>query len=88
MTIEKFCPIDNEPLEEKKSFCINHQRALNSLITTYDAWDTAYDGLSWEEYLEKLIPIRETVGKWVNEIVDYLIEKKLSYDKLKKMVES
>ena len=85
---EKKCPIDNEPLKEKGLFCRNHQRALKLMITTHDAWDMAYEGLTWEEYLEKLVNTKESMGTWVLELIHYIGEKKLNYADLKKMIES
>ncbi|MHA1911267.1 MAG: hypothetical protein ACTSYA_06195 [Candidatus Kariarchaeaceae archaeon] len=85
---EKYCPIDNEPLKDKELFCKNHLRALKLLIATHDAWDKAYEGLSWKEYLEKLVSIKESMGIWALELIQYINEKNLNYADLKKMIKS
>ena len=86
-TKEKYCPIDKEPVEEKGLFCKNHQRALKALVTTHKAWDEAYEGLTWEDYLEKLVNVKESVGLWALELIQYLNDKNYSYSDLTKMVE-
>ena len=88
MKVEGYCPIDNEPLKEKGVFCKNHLRALKALVITYNAWDEAYEGLSWEEYLEKIVNVKEAVGVWVIDLIQYLSEKNISQTDLKKMTES
>jgi hypothetical protein len=88
MKKKEYCPIDNEPLKEKGVFCRNHLRALKALTTTYNAWDEAYEGLSWEEYLEKIVNIKESVGIWALELIQYISDKNISHTDLKKMTES
>ncbi|MCG3218148.1 MAG: hypothetical protein KAR35_04045 [Candidatus Heimdallarchaeota archaeon] len=85
---EKYCPINNEPLRDEEFFCRNHLRALKLLVTTYNSWDEAYEGLSWEEYLEKLTKIKESVGIWAQELIQYIIDNKINYADLKKIAKS
>jgi hypothetical protein len=51
------------------------------------AWDEAYEGLTWEDYLEKLVNVKESVGLWVLELIQYLNDKNYSYSDLTKMTE-
>lgn len=71
---EKICEIckkiGNEP------FCEYHAKAYNNIVKYYRYWKEAYDELSWEEYLTKLIENPEN-GKWVKEVAKYLISKKI-----------
>ena len=88
MKKEECCPIDNEPLKEKGVFCKNHLRALNGLMNTYKAWDEAFEGLSWDEYLEKIVKEKESVGIWVIELIQYIDDKNINQNELKKMLGS
>lgn len=49
-------------------FCIYHEQAYDALKKNYDAWQDAYGKISWKEYLEKLLELKET-GSWVKDVI-------------------
>lgn len=60
----------------KGTFCEYHAKAYYNIIEQYKYWKEAYEELTWEEYLTKLIENPEN-GKWVKELAKYLISKKM-----------
>jgi len=57
------------------SFCVYHEQAYNNLKKKYDAWCDAYGKLSWEEYLKRLLKLKET-GSWVNDVINLELKEK------------
>ena len=64
------CPLDFRP--SSHYFCKYHETALQSLIETYEQWKTAYETLSWSDYLETLLDSPLKIGLWVKEVIQYL----------------
>jgi hypothetical protein len=50
--------------------CRYHQEALENLKSSYKQWKDA-NGVSWEEYVEKLCQIDET-GRWVLDVAEQI----------------
>ena len=52
------------------AFCSYHAQAYDALKKNYDLWCDAYDKdkISWEEYLERLLELKET-GSWVKDVI-------------------
>jgi hypothetical protein len=48
--------------------------ASESLAAHYRAWVDAYGGISWQEFLSRLLKMRET-GSWVKEVIEAELEK-------------
>jgi hypothetical protein len=58
-----------EVVAKDKKFCIYHSQAHASLNKQYDAWVKAYGGISWEDYLKKLLTLDQT-GSWVKDVIN------------------
>jgi len=50
------------------SLCDYHQDARNSLRRAYEAWNIAYSGISWREYLNKVKALEDT-GAWIKDVI-------------------
>ncbi len=57
-----------------EDYCNYHSVAFKNLQDSYDDWVEAYGGLSFAEYLEKLIENPAT-GLWVKEVAELLLAK-------------
>jgi len=49
-------------------FCNYHEQAYDALKKNYDLWRDAYGKISWKEYLERLLELKET-GSWVKDVI-------------------
>jgi hypothetical protein len=49
-------------------YCINHMQAYDNVKKHYKIWDKAYEGLSWIDYMNKVLELNET-GSRVKELV-------------------
>ena len=49
-------------------YCSNHMEAYYNLKKHYEMWNKAFDGLTWIEYMNKLLKLSET-GSWVREVI-------------------
>jgi hypothetical protein len=58
-----------EVVAKDKKFCIYHSQANDSLKKQYDAWVKAYGGISWDDYLKKLLTLDQT-GSWVKDVIN------------------
>jgi hypothetical protein len=58
-----------EVVAKGKKFCIYHSQAYDSLKKQYDAWVKAYGGISWDDYLKKLLTLDQT-GSWVKDVIN------------------
>jgi hypothetical protein len=58
-----------EVVAKNKKFCIYHSQSNDSLKKQYDAWVKAYGGISWDDYLKKLLTLDQT-GSWVKEVIN------------------
>ena len=58
-----------EVVAKDKKFCIYHSQAYDSLKKQYDAWVKAYGGISWDDYLKKLLTLDQT-GSWVKDVIN------------------
>jgi len=54
--------------DASNKFCTYHERAYSALKKNYDAWRDAYGKISWREYLERLLELKET-GSWVKDVI-------------------
>lgn len=50
-------------------YCLHHKQAVDSMTKHYRAWVDAYGGISWEDFLVKLLKMPET-GSWVKEAIE------------------
>ena len=50
-------------------YCLHHKQALDSFNDHYKAWVGAYGSISWQEFLVKLLKMKET-GSWVKEVIE------------------
>jgi hypothetical protein len=58
-----------EVVAKGKKFCIYHSQSNDSLKKQYDAWVKAYGGISWDDYLKKLLTLDQT-GSWVKDVIN------------------
>jgi hypothetical protein len=59
------------PAVEGSAYCRQHLQAYNNLEKAYPQWRYAL-GLSWTEYLEKVIKASET-GQWAKEVTSDIL---------------
>jgi hypothetical protein len=60
---------NNNNNNTKKSYCIYHLRAVEQLKSHYSYWMDAYSsGISWQEFLARLLDMDET-GQWVKDVI-------------------
>lgn len=52
-----------------KKYCVHHSQAYDGLLNHYRAWVDAYGKISMEEYMDKLMAMRDT-GTWVKEVIE------------------
>ena len=52
-----------------KKYCIHHSQAYDSFVNHYKAWVEAYGRISMEEFMDKLIQMKET-GSWIREVIE------------------
>lgn len=58
-----------------EEYCNYHDMAYQNVQNSYADWQQAYEDLSFEEYLQKLIENAAT-GVWVREVAQRLLEQK------------
>jgi hypothetical protein len=62
------CKICRREAEKEGGLCRYHSAARKELKRGYRAWEEAYSGLSWREYLNKVKALAET-GQWIKEVI-------------------
>jgi hypothetical protein len=55
-------------------YCLEHNKAFESLNKHYKSWMDAYDDVSWQDFLNNILGRNET-GKWVKEVIAIELEK-------------
>ncbi len=53
---------------EGEQLCRYHQEAMDNLKRGYKAWNRAYSGISWREYLNRVKTLGDT-GQWTKEVI-------------------
>jgi hypothetical protein len=61
-----FC-LFKKSLDEKK-YCCHHSQALDDIMEHYKKWVHAYEIISWNDFLNKLLNMNET-GSWIKEVI-------------------
>ena len=51
-----------------KKYCFYHNQAFDSLKEYYKIWVEAYEVISWNDFLNKLLKMNET-GSWIKEVI-------------------
>ena len=49
--------------------CSHHAEARDALKRAFPAWQEAYSGMSWEDYLNRVKILDET-GQWIKEVIN------------------
>jgi hypothetical protein len=49
-------------------YCFYHAQAFDNLKEHYKIWVHAYDTISWNDFLNKLLQMNET-GSWVKDVI-------------------
>ncbi len=65
------CPVCGRPKVESGKYCEYHSRAMDNLKSAFEHWKQAL-GIRWEDYLKRVQALDET-GRWVKELIEYLI---------------
>lgn len=68
MTKPKCAACSRKPLAGKK-YCVHHSQAFDGLMNHYKAWVSAYGTISMDEFMERLLSMKET-GSWVREVIN------------------
>lgn len=58
-----------EVVARGKKYCMYHSQAYDSLKKQYEAWVRAYGGISWHDYIMKLLTLDQT-GTWVKDVIN------------------
>jgi hypothetical protein len=62
------CRLCRREVEKAGSFCLYHAAARDALKRGHVAWNEAYSGLSWREYLNRVKALDAT-GQWIKEVI-------------------
>ncbi|HXG07205.1 MAG TPA: hypothetical protein VNI77_07770 [Nitrososphaera sp.] len=68
MALQKCAACYRNALPDSR-YCLHHKQALDSITNHYRAWTDAYGGISWQEFLDKLLKMHET-GSWIKEVIE------------------
>lgn len=68
MTTCRLCARETAP---SSPFCQYHLGARRNLDSAYKVWNEAYGGMTWAEYLRRVIQSKET-GQWAREVAELL----------------
>ena len=52
-----------------KKYCVHHSQAHDGLMNHYRAWVEAYGQISMQDFLDKLLTMKET-GSWAREVIE------------------
>ena len=67
MTPSNCAACHRKPLAGKR-YCVHHSQAYDGLMNHYKAWVDAYGKISINEFMDKLLSMKET-GTWVKEVI-------------------
>ena len=65
------CLVCGVQTESEDEYCAQHQAALQNMHDSFLNWSKAYGSLSVEEFLSKLLKLRETGGR-VKDVATFL----------------
>ncbi|MGY5875097.1 MAG: hypothetical protein RTU30_05085 [Candidatus Thorarchaeota archaeon] len=65
------CTICGRSTAGDSEFCAYHSKAHENLKGAFVQWQKGLE-ISWEEYLNRVQDL-ESLGKWVRDIVEYII---------------
>jgi DNA topoisomerase I len=68
-TIVKCSVCTRKVSNNQDKYCLYHKQAYDNLIKHYKIWNKAFGGLSWTNYMNKLLTLKET-GGWVKEVIN------------------
>ena len=51
----------------KARYCVHHERAYSEVSNAYEKWQKAFENLTWERYLERILELKET-GEWAKQV--------------------
>ncbi|MHA1686779.1 MAG: hypothetical protein ACTSYD_10310 [Candidatus Heimdallarchaeaceae archaeon] len=64
------CPICHNPKKRRNKYCNEHSKARQHLSIAYEKWLYAFGILSWEDFLNQIVKLKET-GKLIKEVAEY-----------------
>jgi hypothetical protein len=53
----------------ENNLCEYHDTALGNLQKGFERWREAIDGLTWEEYIDRIQNLDGT-GRWIREVIE------------------
>jgi hypothetical protein len=62
------CKLCRREAEKEGYLCRYHSAARDELKRAHGAWQEAYSGVSWREYLNRVKALDET-GQWIKEVI-------------------
>jgi len=58
--IKNTCPICEKEAESQSIYCTGHAKAYSQIERKFPEWKSAYEDISWERYLERILVLKET----------------------------
>lgn len=68
MTPQGKCAACHRKALAGKKYCVHHSQAHDSLVEHYKAWVSAYGRISMDEFMDKVLLMKET-GSWIREVI-------------------
>jgi hypothetical protein len=68
MTPEAKCAACHRKQTSGKKYCVHHSQAYDSLMSHYKAWVQAYGRVSMQDFMDKVLEMKET-GSWIKEVI-------------------
>jgi len=59
---------EREVRSEDETLCKYHRLARDNLKECYNAWNDAYSGITWAEYLNRVKTLEDT-GQWIRDVI-------------------
>jgi len=62
------CKLCRREAKARGELCRYHSDARDALKRAHEAWEQAYSGMSWRDYLNRVKALDET-GQWIKEVI-------------------
>lgn len=73
------CIIDGKVVDHGQQLCDDHIRAMHKVRDGFEDWQKAMGSLTIDDYLHALLKDNVPTGKWVREVVEFMIDGKLDF---------
>ena len=61
------CPLCERKTTDDRVYCSYHGQAYAKVKLAFNKWREAYENMSWERYLERILELEET-GDWARQV--------------------